>query len=378
MAEAILDGLDGAIVEFCRFARANGLLAGVKESLGALEAAKTAGIADREILKTALRAMLCSSKADWDLFEELFESFWTSAKRPSQQLREKRRASTNELPSQEKAGLMLPADSNAPISEDHPGKVVLGATAHERLKQADFSEIAHSDLPDLERLALRLLRQMSLRLSRRRKISRLHDKVDLRRTIRLSISRGGDPIFLSFKAKKLQQQKLVILLDVSGSMNPYSLFLVRFAYALQKYFKRVDTFLFSTKITDITALLRSRHLQGALRGLSHEAAGWAGGTKIGDSLREFSLHQRRLLSRDTLFIILSDGWDTGEPDALAAEITAIKRRVRKIIWLNPLLSMEGYQPVTRGMSAALPYIDVFAPAHNLASLLELEQHLRSS
>src|SRR5438105_1609549 len=142
MAEAILDGLDGAVVEFCRFARANGLLAGVKETLGALEATKAVGIADRETLKTAL-----------------------------------------------------------------------------------------ADLPDLERLTLRLFRQMSQRLSRRRKVSRLHDKVDLRRTIRLNISRGGDPIFLSFKAKKLQQQRLVILLDVSGSMNPYSLFLPRLASA---------------------------------------------------------------------------------------------------------------------------------------------------
>jgi len=368
--------VDQAIVEFCRFARANGLLTGVKESIGALEAAKTVGIADRETLKTALRAVLCSSKADWDDFEELFEAYW-KARRSSRPPvpRDKRAGSTHELQSQEKAGLMLPADSNAPISEDHAGKAVLGATAHERLKQADFSQVAHSDLPDLERLALRLLRQMSLRLSRRLKVSRLRDKVDLRRTIRRSISRGGDPIDLSFRGRKLQQQRLVILLDVSGSMNPYSLFLVRFAYALQKYFRRVDTFLFSTQITDITAALRTRQLQDAMHALSQEAAGWSGGTKIGESLHEFSIHQRRLLSRDTMLMVLSDGWDTGEPEALAAEINAIKRRVRKIIWLNPLLGMEGYQPVTRGMSAALPYIDVFAPAHNLASLLELERHL---
>ena len=374
MAEAILDGLDGAVVEFCRFARANGLLAGVKETLGALEATKAVGIADRETLKTALRAVLCSSKADWDLFEEIFEAFWTSAERTPHRPRTKRTNPAHEPKSQEKAGLILPSDSNATISEGQPGKVALGATAHERLKQADFSEIALTDLPDLERLALRLLRQMSLRLSRRRKVSQLRDKVDLRRTIRLSISRGGDPIFLSFKAKKLQQQRLVILLDVSGSMNPYSLFLVRFAYALQKYFKRVDTFLFSTRLIDITVSLQARDLRDALYALS-QAASWSGGTKIGDSLREFSLHQGRLLSRNTLFMVLSDGWDTGEPEALAAEMSAIKRRVRKVIWLNPLLGMEGYQPVTRGMSAALPYVDVFAPAHNLASLLELERHL---
>jgi uncharacterized protein with von Willebrand factor type A (vWA) domain len=217
---------------------------------------------------------------------------------------------------------------------------------------------------------------MSLRLSRRLKAARAGSQVDLRRTIRYSISRGGDPIYLSFRNRRLQPLRLVILLDVSGSMNPYSLFLVRFAYALQKYFKRVDTLLFSTRLTDITAVLRTRNLRDALDAVSLEAAGWSGGTRIGESLREFTLAHGSLLSRNTLFLVLSDGWDTGEPAVLAAELSEIKRRVRKVIWLNPLLGMEGYEPVTRGMSAALPHIDVFAPAHNLQSLLELEGHLR--
>jgi uncharacterized protein with von Willebrand factor type A (vWA) domain len=180
---------------------------------------------------------------------------------------------------------------------------------------------------------------------------------------------------LSFRGRKLQQLRLVILLDISGSMNPYSLFLVRFAYVLQKYFKHVSTFLFSTQLTNITSALRTRQLQDALHALSQEAAGWSGGTRIGESLHRFFVEQGRLLSRNTLFVVLSDGWDTGEPEALAAELGLIKGRVRRLIWLNPLLGMEGYQPVTRGMSAALPYIDVFAPAHNLASLLDLERHL---
>ncbi len=182
---------------------------------------------------------------------------------------------------------------------------------------------------------------------------------------------------MSFRRKKLQQLKLVIVLDVSGSMNPYSIFFVRFAYALQKYFKRVDTFLFSTQLTEITSALRARQLRDALDALAQQAAGWSGGTKIGDSLRNLNMrHGRRLFSRDTVFMILSDGWDTGDPAMLAEELSAIKRRVRKLVWLNPLLGMADYQPITRGMSAALPYIDVFAPAHNLESLLALEMHLK--
>jgi uncharacterized protein with von Willebrand factor type A (vWA) domain len=117
-------------------------------------------------------------------------------------------------------------------------------------------------------------------------------------------------------------------------------------------------------------------LQEALRALSQQPAGWSGGTNIGGSLREFNqLHRRKLRSRDTLFVILSDGWDTGEPRVLAAELGAVKRRVRRLIWLNPLLGLKDYQPITSGMSAALPHIDVFAPAHNLESLLALEKHL---
>jgi uncharacterized protein with von Willebrand factor type A (vWA) domain len=181
---------------------------------------------------------------------------------------------------------------------------------------------------------------------------------------------------LAFQGKKLRKHRLVIFLDISGSMSSYSLFLVRFAFALQKYFKRVATFLFSIGVVEITDVLRTRDLPDALHGLSHRAAGWAGGTKIGESLRDFNRqYGRKLLSRNTVFIILSDGWDTGEPAMLAAQLRMIRHRVQKLIWLNPLLGLKEYEPITRGITAALPYVDVFAPAHNLESLLALERYL---
>ena len=187
---------------------------------------------------------------------------------------------------------------------------------------------------------------------------------------------GGDPFALAYKKRRPTSYKFVLLLDISGSMNFYSLFLVRFAYALQESFRRVETFLFSTSLVGISDLLRTRSLPDALRRLSQRDAGWSGGTKIGESLREFNQqHGRRLLSRDTVFIILSDGWETGEPELLADEMRKARRRVLKTIWLNPLLGLKDYQPATRGMAAALPFVDVFAPAHNLESLLALEKHL---
>jgi uncharacterized protein len=239
-----------------------------------------------------------------------------------------------------------------------------------------FSTLPQNDLATLEQISLRLFKQMSRRLAGRRRIGASRGQVDLRKTIRRSISRGGEPINLRYRERKPRPHRLVTLLDISGSMSPYSLFLVKFLYALQKHFRHVDTFLFSTGLVEITSLFRTQRLQDALQALSQKPAGWSGGTSIGGSLREFNqFHRRKLRSSDTLFVILSDGWDTGEPSVLATELGAVKRRVRRLIWLNPLLGLKDYQPLTGGMRAALPHIDVFAPAHNLESLLALEKHL---
>jgi uncharacterized protein len=379
MASHTIPDVQQIIVEFCRFARECGLPAGLKESLDALRAAEAVGIAEREKLKYALRAVICSSKADWDLFAEVFETFWnqTEANARLMQRKSKRAKSSAESDLQQQSGgEPLVGQGNSAITEGE-GKAVLGATAHERLKKSDFFQLTDADMAELERISVRLLQQMSLRLSRRIKNIARHGRIDLRRTIRQGISHGGDLIDLRFRRRKLQQLKLVIVLDVSGSMNPYSIFFVRFAYALQKYVKRVDTFLFSTHLTEITSALRARQLTDAMESLADHAAGWSGGTKIGDSLRDLNRqHGRRLFSRDTVVMILSDGWETGDPEMMAAELGAIKRKVRKLIWLNPLLGMADYQPITRGMSAAMPYIDVFASAHNLESLLNLEMHLK--
>ncbi len=254
--------------------------------------------------------------------------------------------------------------------------LVSGASTRQRLTTVDFSQVPQDDLAALEQISLRLLRRMSLRLSRRLKIKKLGDRVDLRRTIRRSIGQGGDPVILAHKRRKPRQSRLVILLDISGSMNSYSLFLLRFAYALQKQLKCVDAFVFSTSIVEISDVLRAPHLPDAMRRLSRRTADWAGGTRIGASLQDFNRrHGQKLLSRSTVLMILSDGWDTGEPEVLAGELRIAKGRVQKLIWLNPLLGLKDYQPITRGMTAALPFVDVFAPAHNLQSLLALERYL---
>jgi uncharacterized protein with von Willebrand factor type A (vWA) domain len=200
--------------------------------------------------------------------------------------------------------------------------------------------------------------------------------VDLRRTIRASIARGGDPVDLNYKGHKKQQPRLVAFIDVSGSMELYSLFLLKFAFALHRHFRHVRTFIFSTRPVEVTEPLNARRLDKALRFLGETPAGWSGGTRIGESLAEINgMRGVRLLSRDTLFIIFSDGLETGDPKRLGAEMQAIKRKVRTVVWLNPLAAMENYQPLARGMSAALPYVDCFAAANSLESLVRLEKTL---
>jgi uncharacterized protein len=365
--------LAAEIVAFCRFVRSNGVGAGAGQTLDALRAAEAVGIGDRSFLMMALRSVLCSSREEWDSFAELFDQFWNQRRVRGEHSRPERESSVDA-----KAVASFGSGVQHEATEEG-AKEIFGAGQHERLGKIEFSEIAQSDLAALERLATKLLRRMAIRPARRLK-RKIHSRgpIDIRRTIRCSIGRGGDPADLRRKRKRREQNRLVLLLDVSGSMNAYSIFLLQFSYALQKHFRRVHTFLFSTRLVDITASLKSRSLRQGLAALSREAIGWSGGTKIGESLRELqSSHGRRVLSRDTIFIVLSDGWDTGEPQVLAAELGAIRARVRRTIWLNPLLGMEGYEPVTRGMSAALPHVDVFAPAHNLESLLQLERHLNT-
>jgi uncharacterized protein with von Willebrand factor type A (vWA) domain len=378
MNQTSVEHVTQSVVEFCRFTRSKGLSGGLHRSLAALRAVKAVGTHDRESLRFALRAALCSSKADWDLFDALFKTFEEQSQRTSKPGSGKQKTTVEgssqwETPSQYAIG--HEASDTKPESE---GKTAAGASVRERLATVDFSQVPQNDLVRLEELSLRLLRQMSLRLSRRLKSGYRPGPIDLRRTIRRNLVHGGEPIALAFRKKKPQKNKLLIFLDVSGSMNAYSVFLLKFAYALQKHFRQVVTFLFSTSLVEISDALWARRLSDALAKLSQLAAGWSAGTKIGASLRELNrLHGRRLQAGNTIFMILSDGWDTGAPEMLAAELRAVRRRVRRIIWLNPLLGLADYEPVTRGMSAALPHIDVFAPAHNLESLLALEKHLQN-
>jgi uncharacterized protein with von Willebrand factor type A (vWA) domain len=369
-------GSSRSVIEFCRFAHQGGLNSGIR---GTIDSVRAAGIVDNagpDAFRYALRSVLCSSKKEWDLFDKVFDAFWYGS-RFEEKHESPNAGSSHGAPNRRGILFSLRSPGFRELKETgSEQRTSVGAAAIDRLAKIDFSRVSADDLAELDHLSERLLRKMSSRLSRRLRPFDSRRHVDLRRSARAAVANGGEMVKLRYRNKRKQAARLVILLDVSDSMNPYSLFLFRFAYALGRHFTRLACFVFSTRLVDVSKALKARSLPEAMRTLSSLVTSWSGGTKIAGALREFNFgYGRRIGSSNTAILILSDGWDTDGPEALVAELSILKQRAKKLIWLNPLLGLDQYEPVTRSMSAALPYIDLFAPAHNLQSLLELEQLL---
>ena len=371
-------------VLFCRALREHGLAVTPSESM---DAARTFSLIDRDDRREvflSLRSILTSRVEDFPVFEELFDAFWSRSGEtppprtlvetpcgPTKEGRGRRSSST-----QTPKGLpyllenWLPAEQAGSESIGVP--IASDATSS---TEKDFSHFAADELAEVRRLSRRIARRLARSPSRRWRAVRRGPRVDLRRTLRQSLKTGGEIIELSFRQRKQNKTRLVVMCDVSGSMDLYSRLLLQFVYGLQNSFARVETFVFSTALERITGHLKNAPYGRALERLSANVRGWSGGTLIGPSITAFNSEWARMSDGRTIVIIMSDGWDTGEPEELASSLATLKRRAGRLIWLNPLLGSKTYQPLTRGMQAALPHIDVFAPIHNFASLRALEQHL---
>ena len=356
------------------------------ESIDAVRAIGAVDLGDRIDVYFALRTLLTARREDLAIFDALFDEWWraigasgsadakprTGAPRSSP---ETPRA-PDPRPPAPAAAASLSRWAHAADDAGGEGAIPLAApSANESKARKDFAAFASDELADVERVAARIVRRLNARPSRRWKAARRGARLDLRRTVRWSLKTGGDPLELARRDRKLRRTKLVALCDVSGSMDLYSRFLLQFLYALQHAFARVETFAFSTQLARITDALARDSYREALDALARDVPGWSGGTKIGESVAAFLAGWPRLIDRRTMVIVLSDGWDTGEPEILGDALRAIQRRAGRVVWLNPLLGSPTYEPLTRGMQAALPHVDVFAPAHNLASLEALARHL---
>jgi len=376
--EAILSNT----VIFCRTLRDYGLNVTPAEAIEAVTTLNLIDLNDRQEAFLGLRSVLTSRVEDFPVFEELFEDFWNRSGRNPPKLVEREIQDYRK----EQAGFALGLNRQKDLSYflEHWGSGESSATEPIRLPGAsdlestaekDFGLFAANELEEISRLARRIVRKLARIHSRRWKNARHGPRINLRRTFRQSLSSGGEIVQLSYKQRKQLKTKLVVICDVSGSMDLYSRILLQFVYGLQNSFARMETFVFSTSLERITAHLRDRSIKRVLQRLATNVRGWSGGTLIGRSIADFNSRWSSMVDKRTIVIILSDGWDTGEPEELAQALAQLKRRAGKLIWLNPLLGSPDYQPLVRGIQVALPQIDVFAPLHNLESLRELERHL---
>ena len=376
--------LGAAVTRFAALLRAQSLPVTLIQVLDGVRALEHLDITDRGELYLGLRAVFVSRPEEQPIFDRAFDTFWR-ADAPGESgipglpmpsaapESEAQSAVPGATQKRETLALETWGDDDEAGDEEGEPLGVPAVSDRESLVGQDFATFSPDQLDEVLRLTVLIARRLARRISRRRRPVRRRGRVDLRRTLRANLTRA-DLIDLRYRARKPKKTKLVLLCDVSGSMDLYSRFLVQFLFAIQSVFRRVETFAFATRLTRITDHLRARSYRQVLRRLT-EVRDWSGGTRIGESLAEFNREWGRIVDRRTIVIILSDGWDTGDPDVLGAEMLRIKRRAGRVIWLNPLLGNPSYEPLTRGMAAALPLVDHFAPAHNLASLRDLAQRL---
>ena len=369
---------------FCRALRERGLAVTPSEAIDAVRTLNLIGLDDRQEVFLSLRTVLTSRVEDYPVFEELFEDFWGRIGRDPQPRKLVEREVVSSAKQQARVSSRERAQKGLAFFLDHWGSArsddleeirLPGASSSESSAGKDFSMFGADEIEEVSRLARRIAKRLARVPSRRWKTVRRGPRVNLRQTLRRSLKVGGELIDLSFKQRKQKKTRLVVICDVSGSMDIYSRLLLQFAFALQNSFARVESFVFSTSLEKITGHLKDKSYKQALDRLSVNVRGWSGGTLIGHSISAFNSGWPKLVDKRTIVIILSDGWDTGEPEDLARSLFSLKKRAGRLIWLNPLLGSPAYQPLTRGMQAALPHIDVFAPLHNLASLRRLERHL---
>ncbi|MGE3541944.1 MAG: VWA domain-containing protein [Candidatus Tectimicrobiota bacterium] len=366
------------LLEFCHLLRAHGIEVSAGRIIDTFRALQAIDVFRQDDFYTVLEATLISRTSERELLQRLFKQFWSG---PS---------------------WVMPIDPCLPALEDdcvapppplehaklhveqwdfHPepgaeeGEQPIALySPQEVLTRKDFGKMGEQELLRVQRLIMSMARQMATRLCRRKKVGRKTSTIDPGRTMRRNMRYGGDVVELIRRGPRLGKTKMVLLCDVSGSMDVYAKFLLQFLYGLQNGLRGIETIVFSTRLTRITSLLRRRHIDAALALISETVHDWSGGTKIGACLQEFALTMApSMVTSKTLVIVISDGWDTGDVAILDAAMARLRQMAMRVIWLNPLLGSTNYQPLCKGMQTALPYVHDFLPVHNVESLRQFGQ-----
>ena len=351
------------------------------EQMDALRALEEVDFENKISFRMALRTTLAKSAKEQEIYDEHFHPFWDvweNAENLFKQSIVKQEESSiiTVEHTQKNQSFVSISDWLSNVDSAEEEKEAAGYSPFETESERDFSTFQADELSEVMRLINEVGRALATRFSRRTMKTKKRGQFDFRRTMRRSLRRGGEILDLAHYQRRRKRLKLVLLCDVSKSMDLYSRFLIQFIYAFQCVYRRVETFVFSTSLHRITDTLRDEELSNALDYLSGTVKDWSGGTKIGASLEQFvSNYGIKLVDSQTVVLIISDGWDTGEVDLLENNMQYLHKNSRYVIWLNPLKGSPGFQPTTRGMQAALPHIDFFASAHNIISLRNLVRQL---
>lgn len=374
------------LMAFARVLKTLGIKIGLSQVLDTARATDMVEIGAKADFRALLRANLISQKEDFPAFDMAFDCFW-------------REQAYERVPMETMDIEGTPTESNAQEGGDEEGGIeeaiaetlakenvplenldefaIPTYSAQEQLNRKDFSEMGVEESRAIARAILLIATKIATQISRRKKLSRRGTVIDPRWTMRKNMKYGGEIIDLVQRKKRIKKTKVVLLCDVSGSMDCYSRFLIQFMYGLQNELWGVETFVFSTSLSRITHLIRTKDIANALEKISGSILGWSGGTNIGRSLHTFNRSfAPSMVTHRTVIVVISDGWDRGDVSLLEREMQDLKRRSKKLIWLNPLLASENYEPLCKGMQAALPYIDLFLSVHNLNSLIALGRTLQ--
>ncbi|MEM8859237.1 MAG: VWA domain-containing protein [Chloroflexota bacterium] len=366
------------ILLFTRTLHAAGLNITPTQTTDFLDALLLIDIGNRNQVYHAARSLLVNRQEQLRLFDTIFNFFWRKMSAPSTLKAQKTPvAPRHKRPKQHQYAAMLMA--RAIGKTDQEIEMVDKAETYsdaDMLQRKEFAQMTPEELDQVKRLIQQMRWDVSMRVTRRRIVAKNGDQLNLRKGMRSAVKHGGVPAELSFSKRKIKERPIVLLADISGSMEKYSRLVLQFFYSVAQSHKNVESFVFGTRLTRITGDLKLKNIDRAVDQAAREVRDWNGGTRIGESFATFNQDwSRRVLRRGAIVIVVSDGWERGDSGQLIREMRYLQHRCYRLVWLNPLSGRQTYEAKVEGMAAALPHIDDFLPIHNLQSLNELATHL---
>jgi uncharacterized protein len=369
------------LVLFTRLLRLVGVPATPDQLVDLVQALPLLDLRRREEVKDAARAMLVTSREQAALFDSAFDLFWqawTTEDQPAgaENIKEAPPTDGASEEQDQKRELTPEAGAGAGTQNEPESETMAAYSSEEILRHKDFAELSEAEVLSVTRLIRQSRWHPEQHPARRKRHAAHGTHPDLRRVLRQGLRYGGEVMKFAWQTPKFKRRPLIVLCDISGSMERYARFLLRFLYVMTNSLERAEVFAFGTRLTRLTRPLRHSDMDMALQQATEAVNDWGGGTRIGEALKTFNfLWARRVMSHGPTVLIISDGWDRGDLDLLRREMLRLQLNCRRLIWLNPLLGGTGYEPLAQGIQTALPFVDDFLPVHNLASLEQLAAHL---